>query len=58
MSFVGYLNSNSTKYPIMSFKCHTSEHVPCNMELDPKYVDVIINRWEQYTGQKAVLISE
>ena len=28
------------------------------MELDPKYVDVIINRWEQYTGQKAVLISE
>ena len=28
------------------------------MELDPKYCDVIINRWEQYTGQKAVLISE
>ena len=28
------------------------------MELDEKYVDVIINRWEQYTGQKAVLISE
>lgn len=28
------------------------------MELDPKYVDVIIDRWEQYTGQKAVLISE
>lgn len=26
------------------------------MELDPKYVDVIINRWEQYTGKKAVLI--
>lgn len=28
------------------------------MELDPKYVDVIINRWEEYTGEKAVLISE
>lgn len=27
-------------------------------ELDPKYVDVIINRWEQFTGQKAVLVSE
>lgn len=24
------------------------------MELDPKYVDVIIDRWEQFTGQKAV----
>ena len=28
------------------------------MELDPKYVDVIINRWEQFTGKKAQLISE
>jgi DNA modification methylase len=25
------------------------------MELDPKYVDVIIKRWEAFTGQKAVL---
>lgn len=24
------------------------------MELDPKYVDVVIARWEQYTNQKAV----
>ena len=30
----------------------------CMMELDPKYVDVIINRWEQLTGKKAVLINE
>lgn len=28
------------------------------MEYDPKYADVIIDRWEQYTGKKAVLISE
>ena len=27
------------------------------MELDPKYVDVIINRWEQLTGGKAVLLN-
>ena len=27
------------------------------MELDPKYVDVIINRWEQFTGEKAVKIN-
>lgn len=25
-------------------------------ELDPKYCDVIINRWEQFTGQKAEVI--
>lgn len=28
------------------------------MEYDPRYVDVIIDRWEVLTGQKAVLISE
>ena len=27
------------------------------MELDPKYIDVIIKRWEQYTGQKAEKIN-
>lgn len=27
------------------------------MEYDPKYVDVIIARWEQFTGEKAVLIN-
>lgn len=28
------------------------------MELDPKYVDVIIDRWETFTGEKAVLANE
>lgn len=28
------------------------------MELDPKYVDVIIERWEKFTGKKAVLLNE
>jgi DNA modification methylase len=28
------------------------------MEIDPHYIDVIIQRWEDYTGQKAVLIKE
>lgn len=27
------------------------------MELEPKYVDVIIARWEQFTGEKAVLLN-
>ncbi|MES1988912.1 MAG: DNA methyltransferase, partial [Pseudomonadota bacterium] len=25
------------------------------MELDPRYCDVMINRWQDFTGQKAVL---
>ena len=27
------------------------------IELDPKYVDVIINRWETLTGKKAVKVN-
>ena len=27
------------------------------IELDPKYCDVIINRWQDFTGEKAVLQS-
>lgn len=34
----------------LGHKCYMMEH-------DPKYVDVIIQRWEQYTGQKAVLLN-
>jgi site-specific DNA-methyltransferase (adenine-specific) len=26
------------------------------MELDPRYVDVIVSRWEQFTGKKAILL--
>lgn len=28
------------------------------MELDPRYVDVIIKRWETFTGEKAVLLHD
>ena len=28
------------------------------MELDPKYCDVIIKRWEKFTGEKAVLLND
>ena len=28
------------------------------VELDPHYCDVIIKRWEEFTGQKAELVEE
>ena len=28
------------------------------MELDPRFVDVIINRWEEFTNQKAIKLAE
>lgn len=34
--------------------CEKSERTCHTMELDPGYADVIISRWEQLTGQKAV----
>lgn len=38
--------------------CEQTERKCYTMELDPKYVDVIIERWENFTGQKAVLLNE
>ncbi len=35
----------------------TSRHARL-MELDPKYCDVIVKRWEDFTGKKAVLLTE
>lgn len=37
--------------------CEQLERSAYVMELDPAYVDVIIARWERYTGQKAVLVN-
>lgn len=36
--------------------CEQNGRNACLMELDPRYVDVIIKRWELFTGQKAELI--
>ena len=38
--------------------CEQNKRNAYIMEFDPKYVDVIINRWEQFTGKKAELIEE
>ncbi len=38
--------------------CEQTNRICYMMELDPKYVDVIIKRWENLTGKTAELISE
>ena len=37
--------------------CEKNHKVCRLMELDPKYCDVIIQRWQDFTGQKAILES-
>ncbi len=32
-----------------------TERVCYGMELDPKYVDVVVQRWQQLSGKKATL---
>ena len=36
--------------------CEQNGRIAYSMEYDPKYVDVIIERWETLTGEKAVLV--
>lgn len=36
--------------------CEQDGRNACVMEYDPKYVDVIIKRWEDFTGKKAELV--
>ena len=63
-----YLIKNSTKQGDIVFDsfggsgttimaCEQNGRIGYCMELDPKYVDVIIERWEKFTGKKAKLIS-
>jgi site-specific DNA-methyltransferase (adenine-specific) len=37
--------------------CEQSDRKCYTMELDPHYIDVIIARWENFTGKKAVLLN-
>jgi DNA modification methylase len=32
-----------------------TERVCCGLEIDPKYADVVVQRWQQLSGQKATL---
>ena len=46
----GFLGSGSTL-----IACEKLDRICYGMELDPKYCDVIIKRWENFTGKKAEL---
>ncbi len=48
-----YLGSGSTL-----IACEQTNRVCYGMEIDPGYIDVIIERWENFTGLKAKLISK
>lgn len=37
--------------------CEKTNRICYGMELDPKYCDVIVKRWENFTGNKAALIN-
>ena len=37
--------------------CEQNGRKACVMEYDPRYVDVIVKRWEDFTGKKAVLLN-
>jgi DNA modification methylase len=38
--------------------CEKTTRKCFGMEMSPKYCDVIVKRWEQFTGKKAVLLTE
>ena len=38
--------------------CEKTNRHACLMELDPKYCDVIVKRWQDFTGKKATLESD
>lgn len=38
--------------------CEQNGRICYTMELDPRYCDAIINRWEEFTGEKAILEEE
>jgi len=49
----GFLGSGSTL-----IACEKSKKICYGLELDPKYCDVIVKRWQNYTGQEATLESD
>lgn len=38
--------------------CEQIDRSCCSMEYDPHYVDVIVDRWQEFTGEEAILLNE
>jgi len=61
-----YISSNTQSIVLDFFGGSGSTLIACEktnrharlIELDPKYCDVIVKRWENFTGKKAVLLTE
>ena len=64
IKLLSYLINNSSKQEDLIFDsflgsgstliaCEKLDRICYGMELDPKYCDVIVKRWEQWTGEKA-----
>ena len=51
--FDGFLGSGSTL-----IACEKTNRICCGMEIDPIYCQVIIDRWEKFTGEKAVKVGD
>ena len=67
LEFAGYFVENFSTDSVLDLfggtgttliACEQLDRICYMMELDPKYVDVIIDRWETFTGKKAVLLNE
>jgi DNA modification methylase len=48
-----FLGSGSTL-----IACEKTGRICYGMEIDPHYIDVIVKRWEDFTGGKAVKIAD
>lgn len=69
VGLMGYLIENSTKAEQVVLDtfggsgttlvaCEQLDRICYTMELDPRYCDVIVKRWELITGEKAVLVGK
>jgi DNA modification methylase len=62
-AILNHLKRGETVYdPFLSsgtmLAAESTERVCCGIEIDPKYVDVVIERWQNMTGKQATLAGD